>query len=243
MQLIIDSLPLLWRGLIVTFQLASLTLLFTAFISLFVGIASVSRYWILRALAVIYVEFFRDIPLVVNLLFVYFGAPLVGLALDPFTAALVSFTSWGSANGAEIIRGGFNALAKHQRESAQALGLRSWETMFLVLLPQIMLPILPAFTGLFSLLIQATSLATLVGATEFLRSAKIIVERQTMMTGESPAFLVFGFVLCVYFVICYSLNLFTAWLERRIVTARTVHRHEPQKIAPSHKTQVNPENS
>lgn len=115
--------------------------------------------------------------------------------------------------------------------------------MFLVLLPQIMLPILPAFTGLFSLLIQATSLATLVGATEFLRSAKIIVERQTMMTGESPAFLVFGFVLCVYFVICYSLNLFTAWLERRIVTARTVHRHEPQKIAPSHKTQVNPENS
>ena len=239
MQLIIDSLPLLWRGLIVTFQLASLTLLFTAFISLFVGIASVSRFWTLRALAVIYVEFFRDIPLVVNLLFVYFGAPLVGLALDPFSAALVSFTSWGSANGAEIIRGGFNALAKHQRESAQALGLRSWETMFLVLLPQIVLPILPAFTGLFSLLIQATSLAT----TEFLRSAKIIVERQTMMTGESPAFMVFGFVLCVYFVICYSLNLFTAWLERRIVTARTVHRHAPQEIASTHETQVNPENT
>lgn len=243
MQLLIDSLPLLWRGLIVTFQLASLTLLLTAVIALFVGIASVSRYRILRLLSVVFVEFFRDIPLVVNLLFVYFGAPLIGLALDPFSAALVSFTSWGSANGAEIIRGGFNALPKHQRESAQALGLRSWETMFLVLLPQIMLPILPAFTGLFSLLIQATSLATLVGATEFLRAAKIIVERTTMMTGVSPAFMIFGFVLCVYFVICFSLNLFTAWLERRIVASRTVHRQMPRDADPSIRPHVNTETS
>ncbi|WP_045024611.1 amino acid ABC transporter permease [Agrobacterium arsenijevicii] len=225
MQLIIESLPLLWRGLIVTFQLASLTLLLTAIISLIVGIMSVSRNRGFRIFAIAFVEFFRDIPLVVNLLFVYFGAPLIGLSLDPFMAALASLTSWGSANGSEIIRGGFNALSKHQRESAMALGLRPWETIFLVLLPQILLPILPSFTGLFSLLIQATSLATLVGASEFLRTSKIIVERTTMMTGESPAFAVYGFVLCVYFVICFSLNLLTAWLEKRIITARTVHRH------------------
>lgn len=225
MQLIIDSLPLLWRGLIVTFQLASLTLLLTAFISMFFGIMSVSRYRGLRLIALVFVEVFRDIPLVVNLLFVYFGAPLVGLSLDPFASALVSLTTWGSANGSEIIRGGFNALPKHQRESALALGLRPWETLFFVQIPQIMLPIIPSFTGLFSLLIQATSLATLVGASEFLRTSKIIVERTTMMTGESPAFAVFGFVLCVYFVICFSLNLFTAWLERRIESAQTVHNH------------------
>lgn len=223
MQLIIDGLPLLQRGLIVTFKLASMTLLLTAFISLFFGIMSVSRTRVLRIIAMIYVELFRDIPLVVNILFVYFGAPLVGVSLDPYTAALVSLTSWGSANGSEIIRGGFNAIPKHQRESALALGMRPWEVMVYVLLPQIMLPVLPSFTGLFSLLIQATSLATLVGTNEFLRSAKIIVERTTMMTGESPAFMVYGFVLCVYFVICFSLNLFTAWLERRIVTSQTVH--------------------
>ncbi|MHA7776094.1 amino acid ABC transporter permease [Roseibium sp. M-1] len=223
MQLIIDSLPLLGRGLFVTFQLASLTLFLTVIISLVFGIMSVSRYRFLRWVALIYVEVFRDIPLVVNLLFVYFGAPLIGLSLSPFTGALVSLTSWGSANGSEIIRGGFNAIPKHQRESALALGLRSWETLFLVLVPQILLPILPSFTGLFSLLIQATSLATLVGTAEFLRTAKIIVERTTMMTGDSPAFAVYAFVLCVYFVICFSLNMLTAWMERRIVSARTVH--------------------
>ena len=228
MQLIIDSLPLLGRGLVVTFQLASLTLLLTAFISLFFGIMSVSRFLVLRLIALVFVEVFRDIPIVVNILFVYFGAPLVGLSFDPFTAALVSLTTWGSANGSEIIRGGFNAIPKHQRESALALGLRPWETLFLVLVPQIILPIIPSFTGLFSLLIQATSLATMVGASEFLRTAKIIVERTTMTTGESPAFAVFGFVLCVYFVICYSLNLFTAWLERKIETGRSVHLHVPR---------------
>lgn len=231
MQLIIDSLPLLWRGLIVTFQLASMTLLLTAFISLLFGIMSVSRYRSLRIIALIYVELFRDIPLVVNILFVFFGAPIIGLSLDPYSAALVSLTSWGSANGSEIIRGGFNALPKHQRESALALGMRPWEILFMVQLPQIILPILPSFTGLFSLLIQATSLATLVGTNEFLRSAKIIVERTTMTSGESPAFAVFGFVLCVYFVICFSLNMFTAWLERKIVTSQTVHSHTPRDVA------------
>lgn len=232
MQLIIDSLPLLWRGLVVTFQLASLTLLLTTFISLFFGIMSVSRYRVLRLISLVFVEVFRDIPIVVNILFVYFGAPLIGLSLDPYSAALVSLTTWGSANGSEIIRGGFNAIPKHQRESALALGLRPWETLFMVLVPQIILPIIPSFTGLFSLLIQATSLATLVGASEFLRTSKIIVERTTMMTGESPAFAVYGFVLGVYFVICFSLNMLTAWMERRIVAARSVHRHALAESGP-----------
>ncbi|WP_172327262.1 amino acid ABC transporter permease [Mangrovicoccus sp. HB161399] len=231
MDLIIENLPLMWKGLVVTFQLAVATLFLTTAVSFAVGIAAVSRFRSLRILSVVFVEFFRDIPLVVNLLFVYFGAPLVGLSLDPFAAALVSFTSWGSANGAEIIRGGFKAIPKHQRESALALGMRPAETMVLVLLPQILLPILPAFTGLFSILIQATSLATMVGAMEFLRSAQIIVERTTMMTGMSPAFAVYGFVLCVYFVICFSLNLLTGWLERRIAQSRSAHRHAESEPA------------
>lgn len=222
MQLILDSLPLLWRGLLVTFQLALLTLALTLVVSLAIGLMSVSRRAVLRGVARAFVELFRDIPLVVNILFVYFGAPLVGLSLSPFAAALVSLTTYGSANGAEIIRGGLTALPRHQAESAAALGLRPAERMLFILLPQILLPVIPAFTGLFSLMVQATSLATMVGATEFLRTAEIIVERTTMMTGESPAFAVYGVVLCVYFVICFSLNLLTAALERRINTTRAV---------------------
>lgn len=216
MDLIISSLPLLFQGLLVTFQLAIATLLVATVLSAIFGVMGAARHWLPRVIALVYVEFFRDIPLVVNLLFVYFGAPLIGIPLDPFTAALVSFSSWGGANGAEIVRGGFNALPKHQRESAMALGMRPWEAITYVLVPQIILPIIPSFTGLFSILVQATSLASLVGAIELFRTSQIIVERTTMMTGYSPAFTVYGFILLVYFVICFSLAALTRLLERRL---------------------------
>jgi polar amino acid transport system permease protein len=176
-----------------------------------------------RWIALGFVEFFRDIPLIVNLLFVYFGAPLIGVPLDPFAAAIVGLSSWGGANGAEIVRGGFNAVARHQRESAMALGLKGWEILVFVLAPQVLLPIIPPFTGLFSVLIQATSLASLIGTLEFLRTAQIVIERSTLMTGFSPAFVVFGFVLVVYFIICFALSNLTGALERYL-SERTAQR-------------------
>lgn len=226
MHLIIEALPLFLKGLLVTFQLALITLGISTVISMVFGLLRISRHWYLRYLALAFVEFFRDIPLIVNLLFVYFGAPLIGVPLSPFWAAIVSFSSWGGANGAEIVRGGFNSVSKHQRESAAALGLSPWEVLFYVLAPQVLLPIIPPFTGLFSILIQATSLASLVGALEFLRTAQIVIERSTLMTGHSPAFLVFGFVLCVYFVICFSLATLTRRLELKL--ANRSSRRSPQ---------------
>lgn len=230
MDSILDSLPLLFRGLVTTFEIALLTLFCASILSTLFGLMGASRHWYLRVITMVYVEFFRDIPLVVNLLFVYFGAPLIGIPLDPFSAALVSFSSWGGANGAEIVRGGFNALPKHQRESAMALGLKPWENVVFVLLPQVVLPIIPPFAGLFSILIQATSLASLVGALEFFRTAQIIVEKSTLMTGYSPAFTVYGFVLCVYFVVCYTLTWLTRRLEKRLSDRAAAAGRRVQKL-------------
>lgn len=231
MQLIVDSLPLFLQGLANTFKLALTTLLFSTVVAVIFGLMSVSRFRLVRWTARSLVEFVRAIPLVVNLLFVYFGAPLVGVPLDPFAAATIGLSSWGAANGAEIVRGGFNAVSKHQRESAMALGLRGWEIMVYVLAPQVLLPIIPPFTGLFSVLVQATSLASLIGTLEFLRTAQIVVERTTLMTGFSPAFLVYGFVLMVYFVICFSLAGATRVLERYLVERTSRRGLKVQKLA------------
>ncbi|MGD9845563.1 MAG: amino acid ABC transporter permease [Variibacter sp.] len=231
MQLIVDSLPLFLQGLANTFKLALTTLLFSTVVAVIFGLMSISRFRLVRWTARSLVEFVRAIPLVVNLLFVYFGAPLVGVPLDPFAAATIGLSSWGAANGAEIVRGGFNAVSKHQRESAMALGLRGWEIMVYVLAPQVLLPIIPPFTGLFSVLVQATSLASLIGTLEFLRTAQIVVERTTLMTGFSPAFLVYGFVLMVYFVICFSLAGATRVLERYLVERTSRRGLKVQKLA------------
>ncbi|MGE0751199.1 MAG: amino acid ABC transporter permease [Variibacter sp.] len=214
MHLLIEAMPLFLQGLGNTFKLALVTLFLSTIVAVIFGLMSISRFALVRWAARAFVEFFRAIPLIVNLLFVYFGAPLVGVPLDPFAAAMIGLASWGGANGAEIVRGGFNAVSKHQRESALALGLRGWEILVFVLAPQVLLPIIPPFTGLFSVLVQATSLASLIGTLEFLRSAQIVVERTTLMTGFSPAFLIYGFVLIVYFVICFSLAGLTRQLER-----------------------------
>ena len=219
MALLLDNAAFMTQGLWFTLRLAVATLLLAGVVSLAVGLMSVSRLRLLRVLALCYVEFWRDIPLLVNVLFVYFGAPLIGIALSPYTAALVSLSLWGGANGAEIVRGGINSVPAHQSLSATALGMKRWEIYRYVILPQALMPILPPITGLFSSLIQATSLASLVGVTEFFRIGQIIVERTTMQEGHSPAFLVFGFVLVVYFVICSSLSQLSRRFERRL-TAR-----------------------
>jgi len=192
MQLILDNFGLFAAGLGWTFRLAVVTLVISTVISAIIGTLSVTRSRALRAIALVYVELFRDIPLLVNALFVFFGAPLVGIPLEPFAAATISFSLWGGANGAEIVRGGFNAVPRHQRESAVALGLKPWEIYCFVLAPQALLPMLPPFAGLFTLLVQATSLASLVGVQEFFRVGQIVIERTTMMSGYSPAFVIYG---------------------------------------------------
>ncbi len=221
MTLLLDNAWFMMQGLWFTLRLAVATLLLAGVVAIAVGLMSVSRLRLLRVLALCYVEFWRDIPLLVNVLFVYFGAPLIGIALSPYTAALVSLSLWGGANGAEIVRGGINSVPAHQALSATALGMKRWEIYRYVILPQALMPILPPITGLFSSLIQATSLASLVGVTEFFRIGQIIVERTTMQEGQSPAFLVFGFVLAVYFVVCSCLSQLSRRFERRLAARGT----------------------
>jgi polar amino acid transport system permease protein len=232
MQLILDNLGFFLTGLGRTFWLAAATLMIATVISAIVGTLSVTRSRPLRIAALVYVEFFRDIPLLVNVLFVYFGAPLIGIPLDPFAASIVSFSLWGGANGAEIVRGGFNAVPKHQRISATALGLKRWEIYWFILAPQAVLPMLPPFAGLFTLLVQATSLASLVGVTEFFRVGQIVIERTTISQGYSPAFVVYGGVLASYYVICSVLTAGTHWLERRISDRTARQKTQKSSAAP-----------
>jgi polar amino acid transport system permease protein len=222
MMLLAENAGFILSGLLRTLELAVVTLICASVVAVIVGLMSVARLRILRVAALCYVEFWRDIPLLVNLLFVYFGAPLIGVPLSPFAAALASLTLWGGANGAEIVRGGINSVASHQITSASALGLKRWEIFWFVVMPQAVLPILPPMTGLFTILVQATALGSLVGVTEFFRVSQIVVERTTMQLGQSPAFVVYGFTLVVYFAICSAMSRLTRRLEERLSRTGTL---------------------
>ncbi|QDD87844.1 amino acid ABC transporter permease [Pseudomonas oryzihabitans] len=204
------------KGLLMTLQLALVVLLFTTLVSAVFGVlATLPQRW-LGWLIHGYVELFRSIPLIVNVFFIFFGAPLLGLDLSPFAAVTTGLTLWGSANGIEIVRGGLQAVPRHQWKSAWALGLPRWRIYLHIVGPQSLKAILPAYTGLLTLLVQATSLGALVGVGEFLKTGQTLIERTTMMTGASPAFTVYGTVLLVYFVICSLLSWLSRYLERRL---------------------------
>lgn len=214
MQIILENKTFILHGLLMTLALAGVTLLFSTVLGVLLGVLASTRFKPLRWFVRAYVELFRDIPLIVNIFFVFFGVPLVfkGVEMTPFVAVTVGLSLWGGANGAEIVRGGLQSVPRHQWQSAMALGLRTWEIFAFIVGPQAVKAILPPFTGLLTLLIQATSLGALVGVGEFLRVGQIIVERTTVMEGQSPAFKVYLAVLVVYFLICSALT----WLSRRL---------------------------
>lgn len=216
LHLIAENAPLLLIGLRATLLLAAVTLLSSTLLGVVLGtLATVKARWV-RLLVALYVETFRDIPLIVTIFTIFFGAPFLGVPLEPFPAVALGLSLWGGANGAEIVRGGINSVQKGQREAATALGLRPWKIYLLILWPQALRAVLPAYTGLLALIIQSTSLGALVGVTEFLKAGGLIIERSTVMQGINPAFEIYGFVLLVYFSICSVITWLSRRLERRL---------------------------
>lgn len=153
------------------------------------------------------VEVLRDIPLMVNVLMVYFMLPLIGLGFGPFWSACISISIWGGANGAQIFRAGLESVSNGQRETATSFNFGSIKALLLIVLPQAMPVIIPPYVGLLTGVVQATSLGAVVGATELLRTGQILIEQTTIMRGGSPAYLVYGSILVVYFVLCSLISM------------------------------------
>lgn len=220
MNVILENWLVIAKGLRMTLALAGAVLLCTTVISLILGVLSTLPNRWLRLVIHGYVELFRSIPLIVNVFCVFFVAPMFGLDLSPFVAATVGLSLWGGANGTVVVSGGIMSVPPHQWKSAAALGLRRWQIYRYVIGPQSVGVILPAYTGLLTLLVQSTSLGALIGVSEFLKINQNIIERTTIMQGQNPAFEVYGLVLVVYFVICSALSALSRYLERRLQRER-----------------------
>jgi polar amino acid transport system permease protein len=216
MSLIEQNLAVFLAGLLTTLRIAIVTLLASTLIGVVLGTLATSHSALLKRAVRVYVEVLRAVPLIVNLFCIYFVSPLFGLDLTPYAAVVLGLSLWGGANGAEIVRGGLEGVPRHQAESARALGLRGWQIFVLVVFPQALRAILPAFTGLLTLLLQSTSLGALVGVPEFFRIGQLVIERSTVMQGLDPAFAIYGFMLAVYFVLCSALTWSTRQLEQRL---------------------------
>jgi polar amino acid transport system permease protein len=164
---------------------------------LLLAVSLLSPYKALRWLARSYVECFRAIPLLVLLLWVYYGLPAVsGLQFGAFSAGVMSLALSDAAFEAEVFRAGLQSVAKGQREAAETLGLSRWSTLRYVVFPQAIRTILPALGNQFVYVLKMSSLVSVIGLQEFTRRANElnVTEYRPL---EIYTFLVFEYLLLI----------------------------------------------
>jgi polar amino acid transport system permease protein len=205
-----DSWSVLLQGLGITVALSVITIVVATALGLLVGLARTSGPRPVQWLARAYIEVFRGTPLLIQLLFVYFGATSLGFQWDStLAAAATSLVLYEGAYIAEIFRAGIEAVPHAQREAAHVLGLRRSTAFVRVVLPQAMQIARAPLVGQYIGLVKDTSLAIVVGLAELMRQGQAIVDRTAQ---PLPVYLT---VAALYFCLCYPMSLFVRHMERR----------------------------
>lgn len=202
------TLRFLLTGLGVTLQVAVLSIIFSVIIGVLLGIIRYHKIPVLSKLLGLVIDLIRNLPLLLIIFFTYFALPAFGIRMNIFWSAVGAMTIFESAMISEIIRGGFESLAKGQTEAALASGLKKTQIIRYITLPQVLRETLPSLVSQLIALIKDTSLATIISLPELMHNAKIIY-------GQDTSFVIPMFVIVslMYFAICYSLSLFSKKIE------------------------------
>lgn len=167
-----SHLKFLLAGMGLTLAISTISLTASIIVGLLVALPGLAHQKWLRAFNRLYVEVFRSIPVLVMILWVYYGLPVViGLALGPFAAGILALTLCDSAFEAEVFRGGIQSIEKGQLEAADSLGLNYYQKMRLVILPQAIRRILPPLGNQFVYMLKMSSLVSVIGLQELTRRA------------------------------------------------------------------------
>ena len=211
------------EGLKGTLRIAAISLVGSAVIGIALGTLLTIRFLPTRALIRLYIEVWRGLPILVTIFIIFFALPSLGaqLRFDPFTAAAIGLTLWGSAQVAEATRGAVQSIPREQHDAAAALGFGWVGRHAFVILPQALRRLLPPFVGLLVNILQNTTIAQVIGAAELLETGERSVERLTapppIGPGEIHAFEIYGAVMVVFFLMSFPLTRLAAYLERRLV--------------------------
>jgi len=210
MDLIERTLPLLGQAVLVTLLLGIASFAIGSVIGLFVALARLSGYRVLRYLAIGYVSVVRGTPLLIQILLIYFGLPQLGIIISPIPAAIAALSLNGSAYLSENFRAGVISVHRGQREAAHSLSMTYAQSMRRVILPQAARIALPPVGSRFIAIMKDTSLASVITVAELTRLANQ-VGSATFRYIEM--FLIIAFV---YWVINATFSAGQEVLERRL---------------------------
>ena len=208
-SIFVAAIPSLLHGAMVTASLALISICLGAVIGIVGGVCRVSRRPWLRYPAAFYVTLMRGVPLLVTLMFLYYGLPSAGILLDPFTVAIIGLATVNGAYVTEIVRAGIQSIDPGQMRAARSLGMSYSGAMRRIILPQAMRRVLPPITNESLTLVKNTALVSTITISDLLRSG---IE---VMTWKANTFSPFAGVALIYLLMTLPLVWLNGYLERR----------------------------
>ena len=207
----LTNLKFLLSGLTTTIYISVISIFISMFIGVIVAVPSLSNNKFLTYLNIGYVEIFRAIPLLVLILWVYYGLPIMtGLSFSAFTSGIIALSISESAFQAEIFRAGINSIKKAQWEAGSSLGLNFFKRLRLVIMPQAIKNILPALGNQFVYVLKMSSLVSIIGIGDLTRKANELV-----VTTYRPLE-IYTFLILEYLVLILIVSYFVRKLEKRL---------------------------
>lgn len=216
-KVLFESMDLFLSGMLVTAQVALLGLLVALFLGIVFGVMSTTRVKILQVIARIYVEFFQNTPLLVQVFFYYNGLPtllkaLLGTArpvrLSKVMIGVLGVGIYHGAYIAEVIRTGLEAVPKGQYEASHSQGFTGLQGMMYIILPQTLKVILPPLANQALNLVKNTSVLALIAGADLMYRADCYASDKSCLQG---------YILCagLYFIICFPIAMLASYLEKR----------------------------
>lgn len=207
----LTNLRFLISGITTTIYISTISILIAMVVGLLVAIPAITKNKYLSYINVFYVEVVRSVPLLVLILWVYYGLPiLTGFSFSPFVSGIIALSISESAFMAEIFRGGINAIKKTQWEAATSLGLNFSKKLKLVILPQAFKVILPALGNQFVYVLKMSSLVSIIGISDLTRKANELVV-STYRPLE-----IYTFLILEYLILILIVSYFVRRLEKKL---------------------------
>ena len=206
-----ESLPMLLGGLKYTLIITAGGLFFGFILGAATGLMKLSRYKILSRIAGIYIETIRGTPLMVQVMFLYFGLPLaLGMRIPPLTASIIAISVNAGAYIAEVVRGAVQSIEKGQVEAGRSIGLSRHQTMLYIIWPQAFRRMIPPLGNQFIISLKDTSLLVVIGMGELTRTG------QEIIADNFRAFEVWLTVAIIYLMITRTLSYGLSYVEKRV---------------------------
>jgi polar amino acid transport system permease protein len=207
-----DWTPDLWSAALVTLGVAAVSFVVALAIGTVCGVI-MSRKSIWALPVRVYVEFFRGTPLLVQIFFIYYGLPQVGLVLNEWVAAVLALGLNSGAYIAEIVRGALAGIDRGQTDAAHALGFTWVQALVWVVIPQALRTATPPLVNAISSLLKDTSLLSVIAITELMYVANEVYSK------TFRAFEIYAVVAAIYFVMTFAFSMLSKVLERRLSLA------------------------